>query len=75
MSRYAPLSAQKDFERGKHCGTGAVVFKPLWTFVRTYLLKGGILDGHTGYVISRLSATYTLVKFATLYHLCRENTH
>ncbi|MBP5677280.1 MAG: glycosyltransferase family 2 protein [Bacteroidales bacterium] len=69
IARYAPLSAEKDHARGKRVTKAGIVFRPLWTFIRGYLLKGGILDGHTGFVICKLSATYTLVKYSTLYNL------
>ena len=75
MSRYAPLSARKSFDEGKRCGPWAAAVKPLWTFFSMFILKGGFLDGHTGYVVCKLSATYTLVKYYTLYQLSRENTH
>ena len=71
MVKYAPLSAEKAYQEGKRCGALAVVLRPAWTFVRGYILKGGFLDGTTGFVICRLSATYTLVKYATLRHLCQ----
>lgn len=66
LAKYAPLSAQKDFERGKRNGLAALVFKPLWTFVRGYFLKGGFRDGWAGFTVCRLSATYTLVKYAEM---------
>lgn len=75
LSKYAPLSAKKDFEQGKRCGVASIVLRPVWTFFRTFLLKGGILDGWAGFTVCRLSATYTLVKYAELYRRCHETTH
>lgn len=74
MSKYAPLSAEKDFGNGKRCTAAAVVFRPIWTFLRSYLFKGGILDGWAGFVVCRLSAIYTLTKYAELFRLCHETT-
>ena len=71
-ARYAPLSAEKDHARGKRASWADIAFRPMWTFLRTYLLKGGFLDGAMGFTICRLSATYTLVKYATLFNLCHE---
>lgn len=70
MARYAPLSAEQNFSRGKRCGVASLVFRPTWTFIRSYFLKAGFLDGSAGFTVCRLSSTYTLVKYATLYNLC-----
>ena len=51
-----------------------MVFRPMWTFLRDYFLKGGFLDGSAGFVICRLSAVYTLVKYATLYNRTHEGS-
>ena len=67
IAHYAPLSAEKDFERGKRCGVAAIVLRPVWTFIRSYFIKGGLLDGWAGFTVCRLSAMYTFVKYAELY--------
>ena len=70
--KYASLAAQKAHQQGKKCPTGALAIKPLWTFLRNYLLKGGFLDGKAGYEVCRMSAFYTMVKYARLKELWRE---
>lgn len=69
MAHYASLSAEQSFARGKKCGVASLVFRPTWTFIRSYILKGGFRDGSAGFTVCRLSSTYTLVKYATLYNL------
>ena len=64
--KYATLAGDKAFEQGRRCGMGAVVWKPVGTFLRNYLLKGGFRDGGMGFVSARVSAFYTLVKYARL---------
>lgn len=63
---YATLAAEKEYERGRRATTGAVVFKPFWKFIRDYIFKGGLFDGHAGFVICKTNAFYTFVKYATL---------
>ena len=72
MARYAPLGAEKALSEGKRCGVASLWFRPLWTFLRVYIFKGGFRDGVAGFVVARLSATYTLVKYATLYRMTHE---
>ena len=73
LARYATLSAEKYHESGRRCGKASIFLRPAWTFVRNYLLKGGILDGWAGFVVCRMTAMYTLTKYATLYKLKIEN--
>ena len=69
--KYATLAAEKAHQQGRRCGCGSLLFKPLWNFTRNYLLKGGILDGRAGFIICKMSAFYTFVKYAKLRELNR----
>ena len=64
--KYYRLAAEEAYAQGRRAGAGAVVLKPAWTFLRDYLLRGGFLDGTTGYVVCRMNAHYTFMKYATL---------
>ena len=72
ISKYATLGAEQYYERGKRCGAASIVLRPLWNFIRNYFLKGGILDGWAGFTICRITAMYTMVKYAELYRLCHK---
>ena len=65
--KYATLAGDKAYEQGRHCGMGAVVWKPVGTFLKNYIVKGGFRDGSMGFISARISAFYTLVKYARLY--------
>ena len=64
--RYYRLGAAEAHAQGRRAGMGAVVLKPLWTFVRDYLLRGGFRDGKAGYILCRMNAHYTFMKYTTL---------
>lgn len=66
---YASLAAHKAHQSGKKVSPLGVWFRPGWTFFRNYILKGGFMDGHAGYVICRMSAFYTFMKYAGLREL------
>lgn len=68
--RYYRLGAEAAFAAGRRPGMGAVVLKPLWTFVRDYVVRGGFRDGKAGYVLCRMNAHYTFMKYATLREMC-----
>ena len=65
--KYATLAGDKAYEQGRRCGMGAVVWKPVGTFLKNYIMKGGFRDGAMGFTSARISAFYTLVKYARLY--------
>lgn len=67
--KYAALAAEKAHQQGRKCGCGTLVFKPLWNFARNYIFKGGFLDGRAGFLVCKMSALYTLVKYAKLREL------
>ena len=48
----------------KHYGIGALVKRPLWRFVRSYLLKSGFRDGVPGLIRAMLDACYQFVLVA-----------
>ena len=44
-----------------------MVLKPLWTFIKHYLLKGCWRDGYPGFVYSAVISFYTFMKYAFMY--------
>ena len=72
--KYATLAGDKAYAQGRRCGMGAVLWKPVGTFLKNYLLKGGFRDGSMGFVSARISAFYTLVKYARLFEKVRSKS-
>lgn len=66
--RYAELNAQRYFGQKK-----ASFFKlwasPAFGFIKNYIFKLGFIDGNEGFVIARLSAYYTWLKYYRLKQL------
>ena len=69
QAHYYRLAAQEAYAKGRRCGRGALLWKPLWRFLRDYLFRGGFLDGEAGYIVCRMNAHYTFMKYATLREL------
>lgn len=66
---FARLAAQDAHNRGSRCTPGALIFFPFFRFIRTYILKGGILDGIPGVLIAGLAAYSTYLRYAILWEL------
>lgn len=63
---YATLAARKAHDAGRRVGACGVWLRPRWAFIRNYLFKGGFRDGYAGYIVCRMAAFYTFVKYALL---------
>jgi glycosyltransferase involved in cell wall biosynthesis len=67
--RYAPLAAKQMFERGKKTSPMKIATSGLTTFLQSYLLKLGFLDGLSGFVISTFAAHHAFLKHLLLYEM------
>lgn len=73
MLHYAMLNAEKYRQQGKRASWLQLRLAPGFSFFRNYILKGGFLDGHAGYVCARMTAWYTFLKYARLRDLNKES--
>lgn len=72
LEKYARLSAQEQFQRGKKVTFAARWLSPFARFVRTFLIKKGFLDGREGWVISRRSAYMVRLRYQILKELWQQ---
>lgn len=73
MRQYALLNAEKYRQQGKKVSGLKLWLAPGFSFFRNYILKGGFLDGHAGYICARMTAWYTFLKYARLKELNKES--
>lgn len=71
LNRYSDLSARQMRDRGRRCGIADVTLRPLAAFLKTYVLRLGLLDGFEGLVVSAATALLTFSKYAKLRELNR----
>lgn len=69
MVHSALITAEKYHMNGKKVGLLKIFFAPFFSFVKTYIVKKGFLDGYKGWVIAKVTAHYTFVKYTRLYEL------
>jgi len=63
VDRYTTLAAQELAARKVRIGWWRLIVEPPWTFLRTYLLQAGFLDGLEGLIIAYMAAFYTFLKY------------
>jgi len=64
MDRYTTLAAQEMAARKMRVPLSRVIVDPAWTFVKTYVLQRGFLDGLEGLMIAYMAAFYTFLKYS-----------
>lgn len=66
-------SAQRAYQKQKHCSILGVVFSPLVVFKKNLFLKLGFLDGPAGFVLATLEAFEAFLTNAKLWLLKQQN--
>lgn len=66
FDRYTTWSAQDRISRTGKVGLFHLLVKPCFRFFRHYILKGGVLDGKEGLIISILSAYSVFLRYLKL---------
>ena len=69
------IAAQELAQRGTRVGVWDILFRPLWRFMRFYVLSGCIRDGRAGFFVSVTAAFYTFLKYAKLWEHTRGKPH
>jgi glycosyltransferase involved in cell wall biosynthesis len=64
IDRYTTLAADEVLARGRPVSVWELLIDPAWTFLRTYILHAGFLDGVEGLTIAHMASLYTFLKYA-----------
>lgn len=67
MNRYAELGALDLWNAGRRASWWDLAIRPLWRFVKAWILGGGILEGRYGLTRSALGAYTAFLKYANLW--------
>lgn len=68
---FTTILAKAQFGRGKKAPFLTLIFSPIVKFIKDYIIHLGFLDGRTGFVICRISAYATFIKYRKLRQLIR----
>ena len=68
---YSALSAQDSYRQGRRPSYLRLLLGPPIRFLKSYLLKGGFLDGAAGLQVCMMTAFYAFLKEARLWELHR----
>ncbi|MBL5900495.1 glycosyltransferase family 2 protein [Lelliottia amnigena] len=68
---YATAWAQERHQRGKKASLTGIFAHTIGAFLKTLLLRGGVLDGKQGWLLAVVNAQYTFNKYTELWALNR----
>jgi len=68
-NHFTSIGAKKLFMQGEKAGCMKLFLNPCVKFLRDYFVRFGFLDGYYGYIISRISAHATFLKYIKLREL------
>jgi glycosyltransferase involved in cell wall biosynthesis len=66
VEHYTTVMAQELFSQGKRSWSAAMLLAAPWSWFQNYVLQLGFLDGYRGWLISRMAARATWLKFKKL---------
>lgn len=66
INSYSSLGAEKLLQQGKSTTLGQALLKAIWTFLRSYFLKAGMLDGAEGLMLAISNAEGCYYKYLKL---------
>ncbi len=72
LDQYSTAGAQKMYSKGKKASLPGALVRGLWSFVRTYVLRLGFLDGREGFMVAVSNAEGTYYRYVKLMLLNRE---
>ena len=72
VNQYSTAGAAMMQKRGRKASLTGAVLRGLWSFFRTYILRGGILDGREGFMLAVSNAEGTYYRYLKLMLLNRK---
>ena len=71
INLYSTLAARNSYQKGKRGGLTSAIAHGFWTFVRTYILRAGFLDGAEGLMLAISNAEATYYRYLKLFYLSK----
>ena len=69
INRYTSIAAAELRKKGQPWRLTDALFRPLFRFFKSYILKRGFLEGFAGFYVAASSAVYVFLRYAKLWEL------
>lgn len=71
IEAYSSAGARQAYAAGKRATPGKALVHGVWAFMRTYVVRLGVLDGVQGFGVACMNAQASYYKYIKLWHLSR----
>lgn len=72
FNKYTSLAAGELNAKGKSFGIADILIRPVYLFIKMYIIRAGFLDGLQGFMLAVFSANYVFTKYCKLWELKRK---
>ena len=69
FNRYTTLAAEELFNKGKSFLISDIILRPLFIFIKMFIIRRGFLDGIQGFILAIFSSAYVFTKYCKLWEL------
>jgi glycosyltransferase involved in cell wall biosynthesis len=69
FNNYTSLAANELLKKGKSFRLNDLILRPLFFFIKMYIIRLGFLDGVQGFILAVFSTNYVFTKYAKLWEL------
>lgn len=69
INRFSTISAEEKFKNGQKFRFADFMFRPVWRFVKGYVVKKGFLEGFHGFLVAAICSFEVVLKYAKLREL------
>ena len=73
IEKYSDIGARDAIAKGKKASIFKMLFSPVWSFITNYIIRAGFLDGYEGFLIAKLSARMSFLKYSKIRAYGRTN--
>ncbi len=71
FNKYTTLAAEELFNNGKTSTISDLILRPLFIFIKMYIIRKGFLDGMQGFILAVFSSAYVFTKYCKLWELSK----
>ena len=72
VDRYSTASAEQAFAKGKTSSPLKAILHGAWSFIKTYIIRAGFLDGAQGFALAMSNSQGTYYRYLKLWQLCQD---
>ncbi len=72
VDRYSTASAEQAFAKGKTSSPLKAILHGAWSFIKTYIIRAGFLDGAQGFALAISNSQGTYYRYLKLWQLCQD---